>query len=615
MSDDSRPAWDMTGLFPAADHAHWRQQAQAALKGAPFERLISHSYDGITIQPLYEQIAQEAPRALRQQQGPWCILSRLDHPNADQAHVQALDDLQGGAVGVHLVFANTAHSLGFGLSPAKADIAYVLEDVFLDQLPIMIDSGDDYAGVSDALMAQARQRHIDAQRLNIDFGIDPFTSALHHGQKCDEAQINGALTYGLGLMRQGITSPLFCADGRLAHNAGASEAQELAHAISAGIAYLRLMDAQGVAPAQGRDRISFRLCADAHEFLSLAKMRALRRLWARIEDAMGLTPKALHLHVDSSWRMMTQRDPWVNLLRTTVASFAAGLGGADSITVLPFTQAVGLPDAFARRLARNTQMILLMEAHLAHVDDPAAGAGGFEALTDELCQKAWQIFQQIEKVGGYVHAAAQGLLHEPIAQTRLARQRNIARRKDTLTGSSDFPLLNEAPIDVVLPLPKSAHAPSPRALVPQRLAQEFEDLRDRSDAFMHRHHRRPNVFLANFGAVAAFTARATFAKNFFEAAGIEAMGNDGFNDHAALCASATQANCDFICLCSSDALYSEHGPALIAALSQASKGLYLAGRMKEQDSAWRALGVRDFIYAGCDALAVLTSAHQLLQKI
>ena len=195
---------------------------------------------------------------------------------------------------------------------------------------------------------------------------------------------------------------------RAYHEAGASEAQELAAVLATGVAYLRALEAHGHSLERARDALSFLLVADADEFLTVAKLRALRRLWARVEQACGLEPKPIRLHAETAWRMTTRRDPWVNMLRTTVAAFSAGIGGADAITVLPFTAALGLPDAFARRIARNTQLILLDESNLARVADPAAGAGGFEALTDALCEKAWALFQEIEREGGILESLTGG---------------------------------------------------------------------------------------------------------------------------------------------------------------------------------------------------------------
>ena len=198
-----------------------------------------------------------------------------------------------------------------------------------------------------------------------------------------------------------------------------------------------------------RRALSFLLVADADEFLTVAKLRALRRLWARVEQACGLEPKPIRLHAETAWRMTTRRDPWVNMLRTTVAAFSAGIGGADGVTVLPFTAALGLPDAFARRIARNTQLILLDESNLARVADPAAGRGGFEALTDALCEKAWGLFQEIEREGGILESLKGDKLQARIAAVRAQREKAVATRKEPITGTSEFPNINEAEVAVL----------------------------------------------------------------------------------------------------------------------------------------------------------------------
>ena len=199
------------------------------------------------------------------------------------------------------------------------------------------------------------------------------------------------------LADQGFRGPFAVADGRIIHNAGGSEAQELAFAIAAAVDYLRALEASGVPLDAARGMIYFRLAADADEFLTIAKFRAIRKLWARVEAACGLAPKPTTVAAETAWRMMTKRDPYVNMLRTTIAVTAAGLGGADNIAVLPHTAALGLPDAFARRVARNTQLILLEESNLAKVADPAAGSGAIEDLTAKLCAAAWAQFQEIEQ--------------------------------------------------------------------------------------------------------------------------------------------------------------------------------------------------------------------------
>ena len=336
------------------------------------------------------------------------------------------------------------------------------------------------------------------------------------------------------------------------------------------VAYWRALSDTGVALDTARRLIFFRLAADADEFLTIAKFRALRKLWARVEQASGLTAQPAFVSAETAWRMMTKHDPYVNMLRTTIAVTAAGVGGADAICALPFTLAIGLPDRFARRVARNMQLILLEESNLYRVVDPAAGSGGIEALSREIAQTAWKLFQEIEAAGGAGEAIPQGLLQKKVAETRAARQINVAHRKDALTGTSDYPNLGELPVKV-LEVPRvavPAESASFEPLPSTRLAEPFEALRDASDRFLAKTGARPKVFLANLGTPSDFNARATFAKNFYEAGGIEAVSNDGFKDQAAMVAAFKKSDAKLACLCSSDKVYEREVVDAAKALSR-----------------------------------------------
>jgi methylmalonyl-CoA mutase len=407
---------------------------------------------------------------------------------------------------------------------------------------------------------------------------------------------------------------LLRADGRAVHEAGGSEAQELAFVLASGVAYLRLLEASGFALDEARGRISFLLAADADEFLSIAKFRSLRKLWARAEQASGLTPQPAFVSAETAWRMMSARDVHVNMLRTTIAVTAAGLGGADAVTALPFTIALGLPDAFARRVARNMQLILLEESNLYRVADPAVGSGGIEMLTSELAQAAWKLFQEIEAAGGAGVAIPQGLLQKKVAATRAARLANVAKRKDALTGTSDYPNLTETPVKVLeVPRVRVPVLPATfEALPAMRLAEPFETLRDKSDQILAKTGARPKVFLTNLGKLSDFTARATYAKNFYEAGGIEAVTNDGFTDQSEMIAAFKASGAKLACLCSSDKVYEAQAAAAAKALSDAGAVVQLAGRPGEHEQTWRQAGVKTFIFAGCDALSTLQAVHDSL---
>ncbi|MCP9626042.1 methylmalonyl-CoA mutase subunit beta [Rhodopseudomonas palustris] len=603
--------------FPPADQNQWRKLVDGVLKGAPFEKLVSKTHDGVTIQPIYPRAKGAAPVAGRAPAAPWAITQRIDHPDAREANKQALHDLENGATGLTLVFAGAVGARGFGLPPTKEALETVLEGVHLDAgIAIELQFAPQSCDLVRHLADLIKSRGTDPAACNIRFGIDPLGARAVQGSSAsDWAEIAGGVAQvATGLAALGFKANLLAADGRVIHDAGGSEAQELAFVLASATAYLRALDAAGVPLDQARSMIYARLSSDADQFLTLAKFRALRLLWARVEESCGLTPKPLFVAAETAWRMLTQRDPSVNMLRATVATFSAALGGANSLVVLPHTLALGLPDAFARRVARNTQLILLEESNLDKVADPAAGAGGIEALTQELCASAWAQFQEIEKAGGAFAALAAGLIQPKVAATRAARDKAIGKRRDVLTGASEFPNLHEAPA-TVLKLTPAAVPPAGEAkisfepLPPVRLATPFETLRDKSDAVLAAKAARPKVFLANLGTPADFTARATFAKSFFETGGIEAIDSEGFTDPAALAAAFKASGAAFACLCSSDKAYSAHAAPAAEALRQAGcKRIYLAGRPGELETSLRDAGVQEFIFAGGDALALLTAA-------
>src|SRR3954468_16981822 len=560
-TDELRLAAD----FAPATYEDWRKLVDDVLKGAPFEKLVGKSYDNLRIEPIYSRAKNAAPIAGGAATAPWRIMQRIDHPDAAAANAQALHDLENGANGLMLVFSGANGAHGFGLEPTAEALEKVLDGVFIDAgISIELQVGPQSRMAAIHLAEYVKRKGIDPAACDVRFGLDPIGACAVWGSSpYSWPEIVPAVTGGIkGLGAMGFRGPFAPADGRVIHDAGGSEAQELAFVLAVGVAYLRSLEAAGIPLDQAQGMVYARLCADADQFLTMAKFRALRLLWARIEQSCALTPKPLFIAADTAWRMLTQRDPSVNMLRATMAVFSAGLGGASSINVLPHTLALGLPDGFARRVARNPQLVLLEESNLAKVSDPAAGAGGIEALTRELCGAAWAQFQEIETAGGIFAALEQNLIQRKVATTRAARETNIAKRKDVLTGASEFPNLHEAEIAVLdarpIVLPSYGEAKFKfDPLTPMRLAAPFEALRDKSYEKLTTSGARPKIFLANLGTAADFTARATFAKSFFETGGIEAFDTQGFADPAALATAFKASGAATACLCSSDRVYAE----------------------------------------------------------
>jgi methylmalonyl-CoA mutase len=613
----------LASLFPAATRDAWASLVQNVLKGADFDRkLVSRTYDGLRIEPLYPKAEGAVPLA-RAAHAPWRIAQRLDHPDPDAANALALEDLENGADALNLVLSGSPAARGFGLRVNGVDdLDRALSGAMLDLIAIRLDAGPAAPQAAAMLLDLADRRGHKVAELDLDLALDPIGSAAATGRMPEawESAAPRLAEAHASYRSRGFAGRTLVLDGRPYHEAGASEAQELSAILATGLAYLRALEAGGHDLDDARSALAFLAVADADQFLTVAKLRALRRLWARVEEACGLAPKPIRLHAETAWRMTTRRDPWVNILRGTLAAFSAGIGGADSVTVLPFTAPLGLPDSFARRIARNTQLILTEEANLWRVADPVAGSGGFEALTESLAESAWAAFQELEREGGIAASLQAGALQRRIADTRTRRDAAIATRREPLTGTSEFPDIREMPVSVLIPAPvvgpADASGPASEDALPieplpsHRLAEPFEHLRDLSDHRLADTGTRPKVFLANLGPIAAFSARATFAKNFFEAGGIEAVTNDGFPSHAAMAEAFRNSGAHLACLCSSDEIYAAEGVSAASALNQAGAGaIYLAGKPAELADALEAAGVTGFIAVGSNVLSLLREAQ------
>jgi methylmalonyl-CoA mutase len=617
MSDQ----FPLAAEFPPTSEAEWRKLVEAALKGAPFDkRLVSKTYDGLRVQPLYSRAVGAKPVAGRQPGAAWTVMQRIDHPDPKAANAQILTDLENGTTGLTLVFAGSLNANGYGLAATPEAIARALDGVQLDaRITIDFNLSAATREAVEHFVTLVKSRKLNPASVDMRASLNPIGGLAATG--VSPRPWSELSKYVAATVRDyaalGFRGPLMVADGRIIHNAGGSEAQELAFALAAAVDCLRALETGGTPLDAARGMIYFRLAADDDQFLTIAKFRAMRKLWARVEAACGLAPKPATVAAETAWRMMTRRDPQVNMLRTTIAIAAAGLGGADNIAVLPHTAALGLPDAFARRIARNTQLILLEESNLAKVSDPAAGSGAIEDLTNGLCGAAWTQFQQIDKAGGAWAALESGLIQKNVAAVRAEREKAVARRKDALTGTSDYPDLDEKPATVLkvepLPPPKEPSAkPAAEPLPSIRLAEPFERLRDESDRMLAKSGARPKVFLANLGKLSDFTARAMFAKNFYEAGGIAAVTNDGFKDRADMLAAFKASGAKLACLCSSDEVYAREAIDAAGALTKAGAVVSLAGRPGEHEAQWRQAGIKSFIYIGCDALAALRAAHDIL---
>jgi methylmalonyl-CoA mutase len=465
---------------------------------------------------------------------------------------------------------------------------------------VVLDAGGAGVEAARAFLALAGQRGVAADALLGTLGLDPIGVRARTGSG---PALDSVVEPALRLAREHPRMRAVVVDATVVTGAGGSDAQQLGFSLAAGVAYLRTLVEAGLDVTAAAGLLEFRYAAGVEQFPAIAALRAARRLWARVLEACGATPvRGQYQHAVTAPTVFSRRDPYVNLLRGTVAGFAAGVGGADAVTVVPFDASIGLDTAFSRRIARNTQSLLVEEAHLARVIDPAGGSWFVEALTDELAVAGWAFFQELEAAGG-VHAALDsGLLAERIGAVRERRARDVATRRTPITGVSEFPDLAEKPVERE-PRP----APLGGGLGVYRPAQAFEDRRDRSDAVLATTGARPRAFLATLGPLAAYTVRAGFARNLLNAGGVEAVEAGPTTSADEVVARFVEAASPVAVLCSTDALYDERAAETVAALRDAgARQVLLAGSADVP-------GLDGWLRAGGDALAVIDAVYAALE--
>jgi methylmalonyl-CoA mutase len=604
----------LAGEFSGATREQWRDLVAGVLRKAGREKLPDPVEDalrvavatGVTVAPLYTaEDAGDLPTAVGVPglapfvrgaragahpesgvPGGWDVRQRHAHPDVAVTREAIAADLENGVTSLWLV-------LGEGAIPVEA-LPDVLSDVLLDLAPVTVQGG---LPAAEAFLSLVEGRTDLAPGSSL--GLDPLGLQAATGERQDLTGladvVRRAAAHGAG--RPGPALRTVVVDATVFADAGASAVEELGCSLAAGTAYLRALTEGGLGVDEACAALEFRYSASADQFTTIAALRAARRLWDRVGEVSGASAdaRAQRQHAVTSSVMTTKRDPWVNMLRTTVACFAAGVGGADVVTVQPFDAALGLPDSFSRRIARNTQSLLVEEGHLARVVDPAGGSWYVESLTDSLARAAWDWFTEIERGGGLVAALDSGLVRDRLAAAWDARAQRLATRKDPITGVSEFPNLTEK-----LPSREAAAGIQPSGGLPRvRAAQEFEALRDAADAAAE----RPKVYLATIGPIARHTARAGFAGNLFQAGGLETPSGDGVAGFAA-------AGTAVACICGTDKDYAETAAALAAELRAAgATQVLLAGK---PDLAID--GVDGYVFAGCDALAVLRTVHEQGQK-
>ncbi|MCW4353137.1 methylmalonyl-CoA mutase family protein [Hoyosella sp. YIM 151337] len=605
-----------------------RRVSPDELGDRPEDLLAIHTYDGVTVNPLYTSLDAEPEHplpgvypftrggdALRDVNRGWGVAARFGAGTSSAADIneEILAALERGVSALWL-------TVGANGVPVES-IDRALEGVLLDLAPLTLDAGAEAPSAAANLFAMLDARAhagdgvTNRAQITIGLGAAPLTEAFTGDAANASAGLQEAVSLAGSATARDETIRAVMIDATAFHDAGSSDVQEIGAACAAGAEYVKAMLAAGLTRAQALGQIEFRFAATDDQFQTIAKLRAARQVWARVADVLG-EPQAGNApqHAVTSGAMMSQRDPWVNMLRTTVAAFGAGVGGADTVTVLPFDAALpagalGVSDSFAERIARNTQLLLLEESNLGRVVDPAGGSWYAEKLTSDLALAAWRVLQDIDAAGGYLSTVESGWLRAEIESVRAAREKDIARRKVQLTGVNEFPDGGEKPLPVDDEGAVGTRLPRPDAA---RYAQPFENLRNRSDRHLAATGARPAVLLAPLGPLAEHNIRTTFIANLVGSGGIEAV-NPGPVGLDGLAGAARSTAAKVAVVCGSDARYSEEAADAVRILRGAGvTHVMLAG----SESAFPAATQTDtaattqpdgYLRAGIDAVAVLSA--------
>ncbi|GMV25645.1 MAG: methylmalonyl-CoA mutase [Phycisphaerae bacterium] len=687
---------DLQDAFTAPEPDQWRALVEADLKGAPFERrLVTHTYEGIHVRPLYTRADWDrdggssgvgsltrAARPLGNVGRGWDIRQEYSDAAPDASAESIRDDLDGGVRSVVLRLDACARS---GLDPRNPtganlagrdgiaaytsdDLDHVLEHCDLGATPVFLECGSAFVEGAALLGDVWRRRGLQDRGVRGGFQADPLAVLARDGSlpySTAEGLDRLGRLCAWSVERYPLVQSLRVGTAAY-HHAGATATQDLAFSMATAVEYLRATERHGLAIDAAAPQLLFSYAVGCHMFLAIAKLRAARRLWARVVEACGGSEdsRRMSMYVRPSKRVLTTRDQWINMLRSTACVLAAGIAGADVIACTPFDSPGGDASPLARRLARNTHHLLLGECHLARVCDPAGGSWYIESLTDELCDRAWVIFQAIERRGGMSRSLGDGWIQAQIDSAVQPRLRNLATRKDVIVGVSEFPdpgehrrqarpvdraaitsdacrrlasrprtprlpssagdagqvdfatLLNAAAegasvaeLSILLGSSRTEPTQLPSAIHVHPFAEPFEHLRDAADEFAEHHGHRPRVFLTGIGPLAARLARINFCRDLFEAGGFEVIDSpdsDGTID--AVRTEFEKRPAPIVVICgpddACDAAVPNLGPMLRSA---GARRIILAGNPGAREPSLRKAGVDLFVYIKCDMVSLLGS--------
>lgn len=676
----------LLGEFERPSYEDWKSAAEALLKGAPFEKkLLTRTVEGITLQPIYRRESVEglshpgilpgaagSPRGSRAAgylDAPWDSLQEITAGEPGEFNRQLHEGLKAGQSGVLLSLDGATALLrdpgeaapgevgACGLSLSRLDDwKRCLDGVLPEAVSLHVRPGCALVPIASFLAGWTAEAEADPSKIRGGFHADPLGHWMSFGSlpapyaaMMDHLRAAWDIAGG-PLPRFGLVA----CSGMPFHAAGGSAVDELGLVLAEAVEYLRQLGERGIEPAEAAPRLTFHFALGSNFFMELAKIRAARIAWSRVQEAFGIAePSPIRVIGRTGRFNKTVFDPYVNMLRTTTEAFCGVLGGVEALTVGTFDECVRESDAFSRRIARNTHTILAEECELSRVVDPAGGSWFLESLTDELLRAAWARFQEVESAGGIAEAFRSGKVAEFCGASRAEHKKRLNQRRFSLIGTNVYANPSEEPMDPRLPdygkiresraeavsggaparelrlddpvglveaarmgtsvgeyrralLPGDGSCEEVEPLAHGRLAEDYEKLRRAAFAYEKEHGHPPKIFLANIGPLRKHKIRADFTRGFFGPGGFEVLYPNGFEDAGSAAAAFAASGAAVAVVCGSDDQYVESFPSFASALKEKNPDctVVLAGHPGDQADAFKKAGMDEFLWIKSDNYAL-----------
>jgi methylmalonyl-CoA mutase len=607
--------------FPPVSPQQWEEAIKDSLKGVDISKIFWRTDEGFDVKPFYTKIDLEGLidltyypnvypylRGYNDKKLLWQVVQNIDEIDLKTANEIAIKSTSNGADAVEFNIPNIDN---------KDDLSILFNNLDLANHSVHFSSSYSYSILAQIIKEWATENNFDLNLLKGSFNFDFFAYYLLNGSYYNsfDDNVNELTTLFNFLSNWNPNFQIININGDIYHNAGANAVQELAFSLAQMVNYLDILTDNGISIDQAIKRIRLTLGLGSTYFIEIAKLRAARLLISKVLTAYELSKDKTKICIHSKTGIFnkTAYDVYNNMLRNTVEAMSAIIGGADEITILPHDITLHKSNDFSRRIARNVQLILRDEAHFDNVIDPAGGSYLIENLTKSIAQHAWDLFCQIEDMGGFKAVMENSWIKNEIEKSAENKLNAILKRKSTVIGINNYPNMNET-ISAELHKPLINKPKNDNALKIFRVAEPFENLRYRTEMHVNNGNKKPLVYLLPFGDLAMRNARVNFSRNFFGVAGYEIMDAEVYNNDEMMIKLISEHNPDIIVLCSSDAEYGSLGINIAKTIKEnyPNKIIVVAGNPTEIIELLKDNGVNEFIHVKSNILETLENFHKIL---